>query len=247
MNIKHLLLLVFSIIAILSCSSADNLQHRPIGLINNVSYLDSSFDNSNAANGFLVEYKNQTYGVTAKHVLLISKTDKMEFVDFEGDLKEWKMHPKDDSTSFVIMDELLNPNRKDSLTWNYLFSNWNTYDDWLIFSVKENKTNHKPLIFRNKPLEKGEDLFAIGWTYRDTLGAQRMYEYKFQETEGNYLNLLQINGPEYLGGLSGAPIVDKKGKIVGLVTSANEDEKTKEVILQATSIKNVLQYISKLN
>ncbi len=245
---KHLPILLLALISslIISCSSEERLLKKSIGLINNVSYTNSSFDNPNASNGFLVEHENKTYGITAKHILLISKTDKMEFVDFEGDLKQWKMHPKNDQSSYVIMDKLLNPNRKDSLTWDYLFSNWDTYDDWLVFSIKENKTNQQPLKFRSEPLEKGENLYAIGWSYSDTTGSQRVYEYQYDKTEGNYHNLIQIKGPERLGGLSGAPVVDEKGKLVGLVTSGGEDEKTKEVMLQATSTKNMLQFIAEL-
>ncbi|MFK7809358.1 MAG: serine protease [Saprospiraceae bacterium] len=238
------LLLVF--LLIISCSPVKKLQKKPIGLINNVSFFDSSFDNPNASNGFLVTHKNTTYGVTAKHVLMITKTDKMKVVDFEGDLKEWKMHPKNSKSEYVVMDKLLNPNKTDSLTWDYMYTNWDNYDDWIIFSIKENKSKHNPLKFRNTPLEKGESLYAIGWSYGDTTGIQRVYEYAYEKTEGNYHNLIQIKGPTNLGGLSGSPIVDKKGKLVGLVTSGWEDEKTKEVILEATSTKNMLNFFSKL-
>lgn len=230
----------------LSCSPVEKLQNKPIGLINNVSYTDSSFNNPNASNGFLVTHENKTYGVTAKHVLMVAKTDEMKFIDFEEDLKEWKMHPKNDTTEYVIMDKLLNPNRKDSLTWNYMFSNWETYDDWIIFSIKENNSKRKPLKFRNTQLEKGENLYVVGWSYGDTLGMQNVYEYTFDKTEGNYHHLKQIKGPANLGGLSGAPIVDEKGKLVGSVTSGWEDEITQEVFLEATTTKNMLQFISEL-
>lgn len=247
MNLRQIIVLVFAIILLVCCTSIENLHKRPIGLINNVSFIDSSFDNPNASNGFLVTHENTTYGITAKHILMISKTDKMKFVDFEEDLKEWRMHPKNDKTKYVIMDKLLNSNRKDSLTWDYMSTNWDTYNDWLVFSIKDNNTNHKPLKFRHKPLKKDENLFAIGWSYSDTTGVQRLYEYQYDKTEGNYHNLIQIKGPESLGGLSGAPIVDKNGELVGLITSGWEDEKTKEVFVEATTTKNMLEFISKLD
>ncbi|MFS4466718.1 trypsin-like peptidase domain-containing protein [Maribacter sp. 2210JD10-5] len=231
---------------LISCSSTKKLNNTPIALINNVSYQDSSFDNSNASNSFLVAHEGNTYAITAKHILMIAKTDAMKFVDFEGGLKQWKMHPKNDSTKFIVADKLLNANRKDSLTWDYMDTNWDTYEDWLVFSVKENKTDYTPLSFRKKPLKKGEHLYAIGWTYKDTVGSQRMYEYKFDTTKGNFHSLIQINGPNSMGGLSGAPVVDNKGKIVGLVSSGGEDENTKEVLLQATDIKNAFEFISNM-
>lgn len=243
---KSAMVVPFITMVLISCSTAKSLKNTPIGLINNVSYQDSSFDNSNASNGFLVSHNNKTYAITAKHVLMIAKTDAMKFVDFEGGLKQWKMHPKDDNTKYIVVDELLNSNKKDSLTWSYMDANWNTYDDWLVFSVKENNTNHTPLSFRKKPLKKGEPLYAVGWTYKDTVGQQRIYEYKFDYTEGNFHNLIQISGPKSMGGLSGSPIVDKAGRIVGLVSSGGEDEQTKEVWLQATDIKHAFEFISNI-
>jgi V8-like Glu-specific endopeptidase len=246
MKTSKILIILFSAVSIISCSSTKRLSKTPIGLINNVSYKDTSFNNANAANGFLVQYKNNNYAVTAKHVLMIAKTDKMKFVDFEDGLKEWKMHPKNDTSEFVIMDKLLNSNRKDSLTWGYMDSNWDTYNDWLVFSIKENKSMYKPLNFRSTPLEKGENVYVIGWSYADTVGAQNVYEYTYDKTEGNYHQLIQKKGPESLGGLSGSPIVDVKGELVGLVTSGWEDEETKKVILEATTTENILQFITEL-
>ncbi|WP_340200688.1 S1 family peptidase [Ascidiimonas sp. W6] len=246
LKFKNTIVVTVIMLVIISCSSTKKLKNTPIGLINNVSYQDSSFDNSNASNGFLVAHNGNIYAITAKHVLMTAKTDAMKFIDFEGGLKEWKMQPKNDSTKYIIVDKLLNTNNKDSLTWSYMNTHWDTYEDWLVFSVKENKTNHTPLSFRKKPLKKGELLYAVGWTYKDTVGSQSAYEYKFDATEGNFHNLIQISGPKSLGGLSGAPIVDNQGKIVGLVSSGGEDENTKEVLLQATDIKHAFEFISNM-
>lgn len=240
--------LITGIIGILvSCSSTTKLHTTPIGLINNVAYKNTSFNNPNASNGFLVDYKGTTYAITAKHILIIAKTDKMKFVDFEGELEQWKMHPKNDTTNYVVLDQLLSTNQKDSLTWSFMDTHWDTFNDWLVFSVKENKSKHKPLKFRKEPIEKDEELYVIGWSYKDTLGPQRVYTYTFKEIEGNYYTLKQIEGPKSLGGLSGSPVVDKKGRVVGLVSSGWEDEKTKEVLVQATSLKNAMNFVAKLD
>ncbi|CAL2092984.1 trypsin-like peptidase domain-containing protein [Tenacibaculum sp. 190524A02b] len=246
-SLQKTIIITILVAVLVNCSSIKRLHKTPIGLINNVSYKDAKFNNSNASNGFLVRYKKRMYAITAKHILIMAKTDKMKFVDFEGELKQWKMHPKNDSTQYVILDKLLNTNKKDSLTWSYMGTNWETYNDWLVFSIKEHKAKHKPLQFREKPLKKGEKLYVLGWSYKDTMGSQRMYEYIFDEIDGNYYNLKQLKGPKSLGGLSGAPVVDKRGQVVGLVSSGWQDEKTKEVFIQATSMKNVLTFLSKLN
>lgn len=234
---------LFISLLLLSCSGTKDLSKTPIGLINNVSYNNSEFDNPNASNGFLVKHNKATYAITAKHILMIAKSDKMQFVDFAGELKQWKMHPKNDSSSYVVLDELLSTNQKDSLTWSYMDTNWDTYNDWLVFSIKENNTKHKPLKFRKTPLMKGEKVYAVGWSYGDKTGAQRVYAYTFDEIEGNYLNLIQVTGPPSLGGLSGTPIVDEKGDLVGLVSSGWEDEETQKVMLQATRMENMRSFI----
>ncbi|UZO79564.1 hypothetical protein NBT05_11415 [Aquimarina sp. ERC-38] len=105
------IVVVLVVTAIVSCSTSKKLENRPIGLINKVTYSDASFNNPNAGNGFLVQYDNRTYAITAKHVLMIAKTDRMKFVDFEGQLDQWRMHPKNDSTSYINLDKLLSVNR----------------------------------------------------------------------------------------------------------------------------------------
>lgn len=240
------LFLLSSLFFLSTCQSQINLKERPIGLINKISFFDTEYNVPVAANGFLVRFEKRTYAITAKHLLVMAKTPKMQFVDFEGELKEWKMHPKNDSTQFVILDKLLNSNRTDSLTWSFMNTHWDTYNDWLIFSIKENEWNHPPLEFRKKPLTAGEKLFIVGWTYNDEEGEQRVYEFKYGKTDGDYHEIIQVKAPENLGGLSGAPVVDEKGEVVGLVTSGWTDEKTNQTIVAATSSKNILQFLSSI-
>lgn len=244
--LKRIGLLFLTLIILSSCKSSINLSETPIGLINNVIYKNSQYNKSNAANGFLVNHNKKTYAITAKHVLIIAKTPKMQFVDFEGELEEWKMHPKDDSSKMVTLDKLLNHNRTDSLTWSFMDKNWETFNDWLVFSVKENATDHKPLKFRTKPLVVGEKLFIVGWAYKDEGGPQRIYEYKYAKTDGDFYEIIQVNGPKSLGGLSGSPVVDENAQVVGLVSSGWEDEKTKETIVAATSCKNIVRFLDAL-
>jgi len=239
-------LLLLALASLMSCGSSRNLSQTPIGLVNNVSYQDSEFSNSNAGNGFLVNYNKETYAITAKHVLMIAKTPKMQFVDFKGELKQWKMHAKDDSSKVVVLDQLLSTNQKDSLTWNYMDTNWDNYNDWLVFSIKDNQLDHKALKFRKKPLVLGEKLFIIGWSYGDKTGAQRIYEYTFMQTDGDYHEIVQVKGPENLGGLSGSPVVDERGRLVGLVSSGWEDEETQKTIVAATSTKQILAFLTAL-
>lgn len=247
MSVNKFIFILFFFTLLSSCKSQIDLTKTPIGLINNVSYNNPAFNNSNAGNGFLVSYNQQVYAITAKHILNIAKTPKMQFVDFEGELSAWKMQPKNDSTKVVLLDKLLSHNRTDSLTWSFLDSNWDTYNDWLVFSIKENNSNNRPLTFRKKPLVAGEKLFIVGWSYKDETGAQRVYEYKYGKADGIYHEIIQVKGPESLGGLSGSPVVDEQGAVIGLVTSGWEDEDTKEIIVAATAMEGVLNFLKGMN
>jgi hypothetical protein len=62
-----------------------------ITLINKVEFFDSSYNNHNAACGFLLRFKNDTFAISAKHVLLVAKTDSMHSVHFGNYLKQWTM------------------------------------------------------------------------------------------------------------------------------------------------------------
>ncbi|MFK8007294.1 MAG: serine protease [Saprospiraceae bacterium] len=237
---KSILILFSTLILLSSCQSQINLSDTPIGLINNVSYKDSQYNNSNAGNGFLVNYKKETYAITAKHILMIAKTPTMKVIDFGDELEEWRMNSKNDTSKFVILDKLLNASRTDLLNWDSMT------DDWLIFSIKENSTNHLPLQFRKKPLIVGEKLFIIGWSYKDEDGAQRVYEYKYAKMDNGLHEIIQVAGPTSLGGLSGSPVVDEDGQLVGLVSSGWEDEETKEKIVAATGVDKIVKFLSTL-
>jgi len=87
---KQFCIASFVIFICASCTSIEKLQKGNVAMINNVSYHDASFNNANASNGFLVKHKSNTYAITAKHVLMIAKSDKMTHVNFNGALKQWK-------------------------------------------------------------------------------------------------------------------------------------------------------------
>lgn len=236
-------LLIIFFVTLSSCSSVINLKTTPIGLINNVKYKNDKFSNPTAGNGFLISHQKKNYIITAKHVLLIAKSDKMEFIDFSGELDNWTLHPKGNPSAYILTDQLLNPNQKDSLTWDYLNRNWETYDDFLVFSIKENKSNHKPLKFKTADITPNESLFAVGWSYQDSMPSQQVYEFNYMKTEGQYHQLKQVGASKNIGGLSGSPILDSKGAVVGLVSSGWVDEDTGDFILEATNTTNLLKFL----
>ena len=174
-RIKYLTILSLLFVLLTSNSNTQAGQNKHMALINDVSFHNKNFGNKNAENGFIVNFNGDNYAITAKHILMIVKTDKMNFVDFSGELKQWKMYDKNDSSHHLIIDKLLNENKSEKLDWDTL------QDDWIVFSIKDNKTGYQPLKFRQDSLIKGEKLYVVGWAYQDKEGPQRIYEFEFDE------------------------------------------------------------------
>lgn len=227
------------VIVLLICSAnqikAEQLQN--IALINDVTFYNEQFNNSHAGNGFIINHNDNDYAISAKHILMIVKTDKMQFVDFSGELKQWKMYDKNNADRFLIVDELLNANKKERLDWQTLSN------DWVVFSIKENHTGYTPLRIRQEPLVAGEQLTVVGWSYGDKNGPQRRYDYEFESTIDGLHKLKQIKGPQSLAGLSGSPVVDKNNRVVGVVSSGWQDEKTQITYIQASQSSDIFNFI----
>lgn len=214
------------------------LKSQPISLVNDISFTDPQFDKKNTGNAFLVSVDERVYGITAKHILMLAKTDRMKFVDLNDELREWRMHPKDDSEQYLTVGTLLNSDKSEPLSWENDF-------DWLVFDITKNNSDIVPLTFRSKEVLPGELLYVVGWSYADK-DAQPIYQFKYIETSDNYITTEQIKGPESLAGLSGAPLIDKDGLLVGLVSSGGEDETTGKVNLYAAEGLPLLNFIRSL-
>ena len=194
-----------------------------IALVNNITFFDSKFDQPRFSCGFLLKYGKDTLAITAKHLLNIIKSDNMKTVSLESSIKSWSLYPLTKNAELVITDKLLNENK------NELLANKSTYDnDLLVFSIKENHAKVKPLEIRTSALIPGEKLYAVGWTRKMESGEQRVYEFEFYKIIGNRILLKDVIVPELFGGLSGAPIVDENGKVVGIVSGSTADTETKK-------------------
>lgn len=206
-------------LAIVSCSNAkvsvSDKKFPPISLINHFEYFGGEHEFNQLGTAFLLKYKNDTFAITAKHTLAILKPDSSKYLTLENFIKGWTMSPLNEENEIVIVDKLLNENKKESLKSETLYEK-----DWLVFSIKENRGNVIPLEFREKPLEKGEKLYAIGWTRHMKEGNQRVYEFEFYKTKGTHHLMKKLIIPEKMGGLSGGPVVDEDGKLVGIVSNS---------------------------
>lgn len=233
-------LLFFSI----SAYTQDNISKETfpaITLVNRIDFIDSKYDQQKFSCGFLINYKGEEFAVTAKHLLKIIKTDKMKKLIFENYIKDWILYPLDKKEQWVTTNKLLNENKLASL------NDQRTYDeDWLLFSIKTNHSGVKALEMRTTQLSKGEKLYVIGWTRKMEEGSQRVYEFEYVKSVGNRLLLKNLIVPEQFGGLSGAPVIDKKGLLVGIVSGATTDPETSEKYFSPCAIEGLVSFMENL-
>jgi hypothetical protein len=219
----------------------------PTTMINDVTFKDSKFDRFNIGCGFLLKYNKDTFAITAKHIICVAKTDLMKTTNFEGGLKQWTMYPKDKKEQTVIMDRLLNEDKTDSVSFDFINRHDTTYNDYLVFKIKQNKSKIKPLEMRKTKLKVGEILYVIGWTYNDTEGAQRVYKYSYIQTKGTRFTMRLIKAPENGGGLSGSPVIDSDGLLVGIFSGRDVDPITKEQFSSPRNTDYLINYFSNYN
>ena len=215
-------------------------------MVNDVIFKDSTYNQHNIGCSFLLIHNKETYAITAKHLLQVARTDKMKSVHFENELKQWVMYPKDRKEQTVIVGDLLNENRTDSLNWNRSRINFYSYKDWLIFDVKANNSNIKPVELSKHAPVIGDTVYAVGWTYNDTLGSQRVYSYLIKDREDQRLKMSLINAPENGAGLSGSPVLNSDGYLVGIISAAGYSEESKEIIQYPCTTDYLISFIENL-
>jgi hypothetical protein len=213
-----------------------------ITLVNKIDFFDSKLDQPKFSCGFLLQYNNETYAVTAKHLLKYIKPDDMKTLTFENNIKSWSLYPLENKSEIVICDKLLNENKSENL------ENKSTYDtnDWLVFSIKENVSKVKPLKIRTTPLVVGEKLYVVGWTRKMETGKQRVYEFEYYKTIGDRILIKDVIVPEKFGGLSGSPLVDEKGLVIGIVSGGTTDPETDKKYFSPCSITNLVAFLDEI-
>jgi len=180
-------------------------------MVNRIEYLNSVHPVAGCS--FLLDMDGTVVAATAKHVLIYFKSEAMDSVSFRGTLKNWSMYPKDAPSSVVIVGELLNEDPDEPIEHIPIES------DWLLFAVKEYPPDIQPLRLRDEPLREGESVSILGWRYTEDHQPQIVYE-------GTVVRVLQgsveITVPALIDnkvpGLSGAPVIDARGYVIGLMS-----------------------------
>jgi hypothetical protein len=210
---KYILLSVLYIATLLNQGYAKAEQQ--FSGINQVTFKDAKNSKAFVGNGFLITYKNKLFAVTVKHALLEAKTPTLTSVYLRDEIKEWRIHPNNNIQEFIVLDRLLNANKNEAIDMKVLNK------DWLVFEVKENKSNLVVLKLRESDFELGEVLTAYGCSYANKEScSQDEYQGTFISVEKNNLRIAM---PELdlskLRGLSGSPVLDKNNRLVGIVSN----------------------------
>jgi hypothetical protein len=72
---------------------------------------------------------------------------------------------------------------------------------------------------RTKPMIKGEPVYIVGWRYCDKNCSQVIYEGNFVKSEpGSHLISTKQLSDNTIPGLSGSPVIDSKGYVIGLMS-----------------------------
>jgi len=209
-------------------------------LLNKIAFYNPKYDQPKFSCGFLLKYNNETFAVTAKHVLQIIKPDEMKTLSLGNFIKSWSLFPLDQPNEVVNTDALLNENKDESLSDKASLN-----EDWLLFSIKSNLSKTKVLEVRTTPLVQGEKLYVIGWTRKMETGKQRVYEFEYFKTLNNRILLKDIIVPEKFGGLSGAPLVDEQGYVVGIVSNGTVDPDSNKRYFSPCALDGLITFIKK--
>ncbi|GEO09256.1 hypothetical protein SAE01_17520 [Segetibacter aerophilus] len=209
-----------------------------IALVNNIEFYNSKLDQPRFSCGFLLQFNQDTFAVTAKHLLKVIKPEEMKTLSFDNIIKSWSLYPLNRKAEVVVTDSLLNTNKREQLEDKSTFTN-----DWLIFSLKANHSKVKVLTARATPLVAGEKLYVVGWTRKMESGEQRVYEFEYLKTVGHRILLKEIVVPEQFGGLSGAPLVDVQGAVVGIVSNGTVDPETNKKYFSPCVLNELTSFI----
>jgi len=196
-------------------------QNKPvpqITLSNSIYYNDTTFTDL-PGNGFLIDIGNEILAVTCKHALWLNRAKEMKTIDFKGNLKEWKMVVLNDPSQYVILGDLLNVNT------NEFIGERNTDRDYLVFNIKENHSRLTPLKLCSKPVQAGDTVYLVGWTFRTKTSVAQPRTAKVYGYLGASL-LANSIVQENLAGLSGSPVVSKDNQLVAIVSGWKLDMAT---------------------
>lgn len=183
-------------------------------MVNTVEFTDTTF--RNIANAFLVDTGFDTLAVTCKHLFMVFREQTNNVIHPGEHFRKWEIYPKGEPGRSILLGALINQNRNEATgEFNTLKSR-----DWLVFRLGGDYSGFYPLKIRNKPVSKGEIVYAVGWAFRQTTLDPSVIKMQVFRNEGYYFYTQTLTQNVDPAGRSGSPVIDKNGYLVGIVSGA---------------------------
>ena len=169
--------------------------------------------------GVVLEHRGRLFGVTAKHVLLMHKGAPLASTDIQPTLDHWRLRdPRGAGPNGLKFGRLLNGNGAEAMTEKVLER------DFFVFELAD-AGGFTPLRLSSQEPKIGDVLQAVGCSYKtEKTCAQDVYSGSVVGRNGD--NLLMDLGPQplrQLFGLSGSPLLNATGELVGMVSNILPD------------------------
>lgn len=169
------------------------------------------------ASAFLINHKGSFFAVTAKHLLgeAGGVEPEVKINELANHLIKWEMSPRvGTSTS----KEIVTVNAK-----NLDYSK--STNDILLLNVTSDTYNFQPLTPNFETPSIGEEMILIGCPYSETQCKQNSYKATFVEfDDSEALMVLEIKSNTDLRGFSGAPLLNTKGEVVGVLVGGGKSQ-----------------------
>ncbi len=186
-----------------------------IAMVNDIQLYEGNKRFNNTGCAFLIDTGRDTLAVTAKHIYMILQSEKLNTISYNNIIKDWRMFPKNNRRNILNIDKLINEDTSEIVSKNILMS------DCLVFTLKNKMKNIKPLKIREGHIRKREKLYVIGWAENDK-GKPNIYEGKYVAGMGEKI-LIDMKGKTNKVGLGGAPVIDSKGYLIGILSTSQGD------------------------
>lgn len=205
--------------SVLSLSAAAGEKTYPLlSGRNAVSFNDPQYDRDYIGMAFVIDHQGRYYGVTAKHVLMVVNHPQIKHVDPRAELKSWTMVAQTQDPKSVEFGELLNADGTEALDMEVLKV------DALVFEL-DDPGPFTPIKLSKAAPVAGDELHALGCTFATSDDCtQDVYSGHFVASTER--NLLVDMGDIELGnlrGLSGGPVLNARGELVGIVSNVMPD------------------------
>ena len=233
---------IIAILLTISCLpvSASQLSER-YSAANVITFTESGERREFVGSGFLLQHDKVLYAVTAKHVLLAVMDQGITTIDPQKHISQWQLQPFNETTGHVTLGKLLNPDPQETLDIAVL------QDDWLVFEVAINESGLVPVTIADQPIKAGDAIHVYGCYYSNQDSCQQEHiSGEFVSQNGvNLLIRLDDQQPGTLLGLSGAPVLNARHEVVGIVSNVMPGE-SGELLFAPFTIQPVLDFLQSL-